>query len=169
MRFRALLAACGGFLLAVLWFDLMFDVQVLGHPGAPAPLPDETLASIAHYYARVTGATPPMHLLVAIVMLTAVSLSLWNVVRAPRQARPWIALALVAAPVGLALRRVFPHAIQLGMRTGTAAEQSVLARGIFADHLFCWLAIAGFVALQLSTVSRTSSPARPARPATEPR
>jgi hypothetical protein len=25
------LAACGGFLLAVLWMDLMFDVQVLRH------------------------------------------------------------------------------------------------------------------------------------------
>ena len=25
----ALLAACGGFLIAVLWMDLMFDVQVL--------------------------------------------------------------------------------------------------------------------------------------------
>ena len=33
-----------GFLLAVLWFDLMFDVQVRGHDGAV--LPDEVLASI---------------------------------------------------------------------------------------------------------------------------
>ena len=169
MRFRVLLAACGGFLLAVLWFDLMFDVQVLGHAGAPAPLPDETLASIAHYYARVTTAAHPMQLMVAVVMLTAVSASVWNVVRAPREARTWIALALVATPVGLALGRVFPNAIELGTRAGTAAQQSALARSIFADHVLCWLAIAGFVALQLAIVRRTSSPERPALPATEPR
>lgn len=34
-----------GFLLAVLWFDLMFDVQALPHRGRE--LPEHTLASIA--------------------------------------------------------------------------------------------------------------------------
>jgi hypothetical protein len=100
MSLRALRAACGGFLLAVLWFDLMFDVQVLGHGAAPAPLPDETLASIARYYARVTGGAHPMQVLVALVMATAVLASLWNVRRSPQAARAWIMLLLVAAPVG---------------------------------------------------------------------
>ena len=44
----AVTALCGGFLLAVLWFDLMFDVQVLGHP--PGPLPEEVLSSITIYW-----------------------------------------------------------------------------------------------------------------------
>ena len=39
------LAACGGFLLAVLWMDLMFDVQVLPHRHLPE-LPEAVLASI---------------------------------------------------------------------------------------------------------------------------
>ena len=50
---QRVLAACGGFLLAVLWFDLMFDVQVLRH-GSAAVLPEPVLASIAGYYRRVT-------------------------------------------------------------------------------------------------------------------
>ena len=48
----AFVTAGAGFLLAVLWFDLMFDVQVIGHRGAV--LPEAVLASIAAYYARVT-------------------------------------------------------------------------------------------------------------------
>ena len=38
-------AAGAAFLLAVLWFDLMFDVQVRRHP--TDPLPAEVLASIS--------------------------------------------------------------------------------------------------------------------------
>ena len=54
-----LLAACGGFLLAVLWMDLMFDVQVLRHR-RDAQLPEPVLASIAAYYGRVTTRARPM-------------------------------------------------------------------------------------------------------------
>jgi hypothetical protein len=168
-RLSALLAACGGFLLAVLWFDLMFDVQVLGHAAAPAPLPDETLASIAHYYARVTRGAYPMHLLVALVMATTVLGSLWHVGRMPREPRTWLACLLAVTPIGLAVLRVFPNAAQLGMRVGTLGEQSALARGIFADHVFCWLAMAAFTALQIVAFSRSASHAHPAPPAAVPR
>jgi len=166
MSLRALRAACGGFLLAVLWFDLMFDVQVLGHGAAPSPLPDETLASIARYYARVTGGAHPMQVLVALVMATAVLASLWNVRRSPQAARAWITLLLVAAPVGLAAWRVVPNAMRLGTRSDSIVEQSRLARSIFADHVFCWLAIAIFTILQ---VTRRSSPGRSGPRAAAPR
>ena len=54
---NAFVAAGAGFLLAVLWFDLMFDVQALRH--RERDLPEAVLASIAGYYARVTGSSPP--------------------------------------------------------------------------------------------------------------
>src|ERR1700693_70181 len=60
-------AAGTGFLLAVLWFDLMFDVQTRGHAGDV--LPPQVLASISAYYRRVTTAAYPMNRLVALVML----------------------------------------------------------------------------------------------------
>src|SRR5262245_13507890 len=63
----ALVAAGAGFLLAVLWFDLMFDVQVRGKP--PGDLPEPALASIAGYYRRVTTEARPMNRLVAAAML----------------------------------------------------------------------------------------------------
>src|SRR5437870_11989528 len=65
----AVLALCAGFLLAVLWFDLMFDVQVLGRGRGADPLPEEVLASIAAYYRRVTTQARPMNYLVGVVML----------------------------------------------------------------------------------------------------
>jgi hypothetical protein len=169
MRLPALLAACGGFLLAVLWFDLMFDVQVLGHAAAPAPLPEQTLASIAHYYARVTRGAQPMHLLVALVMAIAVLGSLSRAWRTPHEPGAWLGLLLAVIPIGLAGWRVFPNAVRLGTRTGTLAEQSTLARGILADHVFCWLAIAAFTVLQIASVSRTASRERRAPPAAAPR
>ena len=59
----AFVTAGAGFLLAVLWFDLMFDVQALPHRGHE--LPEHTLASIAGYYRRVTTTARPMNRLVA--------------------------------------------------------------------------------------------------------
>ncbi len=60
-------AAGAGFLLAVLWFDLMFDVQTRKHAGAA--LPPEILTSISNYYRRVTTDAYPMNRLIALVML----------------------------------------------------------------------------------------------------
>ncbi len=63
----AFVTAGAGFLLAVLWFDLMFDMQVVGRD--PGELSEDVLASVSSYYRRVTTAARPMNLLIAAVML----------------------------------------------------------------------------------------------------
>jgi hypothetical protein len=143
-----ILAACGGFLLAVLWMDLMFDVQVLRH--RRGALPEPVLASIAGYYRRVTTEAAPMGRLVALAMLTAVATAVAFLGRGaePRWAG-WLSLALLVPPVVLAQTRIFPAAATLGARSGTAEEQTRLARSICASHLVCLGAMAAFVALQL--------------------
>src|SRR5438552_15416778 len=65
------ITAAAGFLLAVLWFDLMFDTQMLPHRDA-AVAPDGVLASIAAYYRRVTTDASPMGRLVSVVMLVLI-------------------------------------------------------------------------------------------------
>ena len=82
----AFVTAGAGFLLAVLWFDLMFDVQVLRH--RDTDVPEETLASIAAYYRRVTTAARPMNRLIAGVMLATIASIVVQLVRedAPRWA-----------------------------------------------------------------------------------
>ena len=145
---RTVLAACGGFLLAVLWFDLMFDVQVLSQPDGP--LPEAVLSSIGSYYRRVTTDAFPMNRLVGVVMVVAIGGSLAQVLR--RRLTLGVGLLALAScllPVGLAFARVFPAAVELGSRVDPLDVQSQLARAICHDHLFCIAGIALFVVLQL--------------------
>jgi hypothetical protein len=107
---HAAITACVGFLIAVLWFDLMFDVQVVAHRHA-ALVPDDVVDSIATYYRRVTTDASPMGRLISVVMATLVGLLVWQATRGGTPG--WVsAVSLVAAAtaIGLALTRVVPHA-----------------------------------------------------------
>jgi hypothetical protein len=146
-----ILSACGGFLLAVLWMDLMFDVQVLGHR-APE-LPEPILSSIAAYYRRVTTTARPMGHLVGVVMTTAIATVAVELARdLDRRSVALTSLVLVGGPVVLALLRVYPRAVRLGARSDTTVEQSALARSICREHLLCLAGIVAFVGLQLAAV-----------------
>ena len=143
---QSVVTAGAGFLLAVLWFDLMFDVQVVGH--ARGDVPEAVLASIAGYYRRVTTEARPMNRLITAVMLGTLVALVVQLVRddAPR----WVsAVSAVAAvvPIGLAAARTFPSAVRLGSRRDSLATQSTLARAVLRQHLTC----VGFVAVLLVT------------------
>lgn len=145
---HAFVAAGGGFLLAVLWFDLMFDVQVRGeHRDAVA---EEKLDSIAAYYRRVTTTAHPRGRLVGLVMLgTLVAIVLQLTIDDAPLWLGGVSFALAGAPIGLAAVRVFPSAVRLGSRDDDRATQSRLAHRIYRDHVFCLASIAALVALQL--------------------
>lgn len=131
------MTACSGFLLAVLWMDLMFDVQVLDHRNA-AELPEATIASIAGYYRRATTTSRPMsHLIAGVMAILLIALGLrlaggrdpvWLVA---------VSVPLAVAPILLAVVRTVPNAVRLGLRDGTPAQQTRRARAICLDHLFC--------------------------------
>ena len=141
------LTAGAGFLLAVLWFDLMFDVQARRLDDADGAA---RLASIADYYRRVTIEAYPANRLVGLVMLITVAGSVVQLVRAPAgRGRALVALLLVALPVVLAATRVLPNAMRLGARTDTAPVQRELARAIWRDHVLCVIAILAFLVLQI--------------------
>jgi hypothetical protein len=111
------ITAATGFLLAVLWFDLMFDVQVLPHRAAPQ-VPEEALGSIAAYYRTVTTTASPMGRLVALTMVVLLAALITRAVRG--DAPVWVsALSLAGATIaiGLAGARVFGAARRLGART----------------------------------------------------
>jgi hypothetical protein len=142
-------AAGAGFLLAVLWFDLMFDVQVLRHRGVD--LPDEVLASISGYYARVTTGARPMNWLVAAVMLGTFAAIVVQV--AGDDAPDWVgwgSLGLVASAVVLAALHTVPAAVRLGTRADPPGVQARLASSILRDHVLCLSAIAATLTLQLA-------------------
>jgi hypothetical protein len=145
----AFVTAGGGFLLAVLWFDLMFDVQVLGRD--ERELPEPVLSSIAAYYARVTTAARPMNRLIATVMLATIAAIVVEIADGDvPTAVAWASLGLAVVPVGLVAARTVPNAVRLGTRADTPGRQSALARSIFREHLFCFASIAALLALQLA-------------------
>ncbi|MDQ1465800.1 MAG: hypothetical protein QOH10_215 [Actinomycetota bacterium] len=146
---HAYVAAGAGFLLAVLWFDLMFDVQVLGHAGGDVP--EEVLASIAAYYRRVTTEARPMNRLIAVAMLATLFAILVQLLRndAPRWVSAVSAVTAVA-PIGLAAARTVPSAVRLGARRDSAEIQSTLARAICRDHLCCIASISVLLVTQLA-------------------
>jgi hypothetical protein len=138
-----------GFLLAVLWFDLMFDIQVAQHRGPE--LPEGVLASIAGYYRRVTTAARPMNRLIALVM--AATLVAIGIQLARDDAPLWVSvasLALAGSAILLAAAHTVPSAVRLGTRKNRAEVQSRLARAIFRDHVLCAAAMACLLTVQLA-------------------
>jgi hypothetical protein len=146
---HACIAAGGGFLIAVLWFDLMFDVQTRKYSGDT--LPTEVLESIAAYYRRVTIEAWPMNRLIAVVMLlTALAIIVEIFQNVDHWWIGWISLAAAASAIGLARAHTIPNAMRLGRAADSTNEQTRLARAIYRDHLYCLAAIAVMVGLQLT-------------------
>jgi len=121
----AFVTAGAGFLLAVLWFDLMFDVQVVGH--RERELPEELLASIAGYYRRVTTAARPMNRLIAAAMLATLAAIIVEITAGEQMPWvPWASLALALPPIVLAGAHTVPsaRAARHSPRPPTAPERA---------------------------------------------
>ena len=141
-----LLTACSGFLLAVLWMDLIFDVQV--HRNKGAELPEPVLASIAAYYHRATTTSRPMSRLIVLVMVILLGALGFQAVRGHDPGWLLVTSAILAAvPMLLALIRTVPSAVRLGQRSDGPPEQSRLARAIYRDHLVCAGSMLAFLVL----------------------
>jgi hypothetical protein len=148
MSMAPLLTACSGFLFAVLWMDLMFDVQVFGHRSAGEELPEPVLVSIAGYYHRATTTSRPMSRLIALVML--ILLSALGFQTTLGKDPGWLLVlsaGLAGIPTMLALTQTVPDAVRLGQRTDSVPEQSHLARSVCRDHLVCGGCMLAFLVL----------------------
>ncbi len=143
------ITAAAGFLIAVLWLDLMFDVQLLRHRDSSSAAA-EPLDSISAYYRRVTTTASPMGRLVALVMLALVAGLITQVVRG--DAHIFVsAVSIAAAAIGISLAgaRTLPAAQRLGTRVDGADAQHRIGRGILRDHLICFTAMVTLLATQL--------------------
>jgi hypothetical protein len=144
----AVAAAGAGFLMAVLWFDLMFDMQTRGQAGET--LPDDVLASIGAYYRRVTTEASPMSRLIPVVMLaTVLAIGVEICSRAPPPWAGWASLALALSAIGLAMARTVRNAVRLGGAADSPAVRTGLARAVYGDHVYCFAAMSLVVGLQL--------------------
>ena len=145
---HAFAAAGAAFLLAVLWFDLMFDVQTRKH--VDNPLPPDVLASISAYYRRVTTEAYPMNRLVALVMvLTLLAIGAEIVEAADPWWIGWGSMACAGSGFVLTIARTVPNARRLGSGKDSPDMQSTLARTIYRDHLFSFARMSLVLGLQL--------------------
>jgi hypothetical protein len=148
-------ASGASFLVCVLWFDLMFDMQAWGY--GDAAIPHSVLTSIATYYRRVTIDASPMGQLVAVVMLaTLVAVVTEIATKSVPRWLGWTSLALSLSAIGLALVRTLPNAQKLGHGVPDDATASRLASLILQDHVYAIGAMSVVVVLQLA--SRSSQP-----------
>ncbi len=144
------MCAGAGFLLAVLWFDLMHDVQVLRpKPGADSV---QSVRSIARYYRRVTTDARPMNRLVALVMVVTLAFVVAEVVGDDvRQWVAWTSLVLVATAITVAAVRTVGNAVGLGADVDRLTpEHEAVARSIGRDHVLCLVLIAALLVVQLA-------------------
>jgi hypothetical protein len=144
------ITAAAGFLIAVLWFDLMFDVQLRAHR-EPSDASSVALDSISAYYRRVTTTASPMGRLVALVMLALLA---GLVAQAVRGSAPvWVsAVSILAAAIGIGLAgaRTLPAAQRLGARIDPHDVRHQAGRGILRDHLICLAAMVTLLAVQFA-------------------
>ena len=147
---NAFVSAGAGFLLAVLWFDLMFDVQVPVRRGTEVPEP--AVESISRYYARVTTAARPMNRLIAAVMLATLGFIVAEIVNGDVASWvAWASLLLAGGAILLAGLRTVPSAVRLGAGRDDAGTRGALARSILHQHLICFACVGAVLVLQLAS------------------
>ena len=150
---QKIITTCGGFLLGVLWMDLLFDTQLL------RAAPESAVPTISAYYLQATTVAYPMNRLIALVMLITLATAVHQLVQGRIARRVSVATLLLAgAPIVLAIARVVPNAMRLGAQAGSFAEQVDIAQGILRDHVGCLALVAAFVVIQIAV--RPPSPER---------
>jgi RsiW-degrading membrane proteinase PrsW (M82 family) len=139
---QAFATLCAGFLLAVLWFDLMHDVAWRSD-----------LPTVQRYYRRVTTDAYPMNLLVAAVMLGLLATLVAELLG--ESVSTWAAIVslVLAVPPILVSRVTVRMAKQLGAAGSTSAGERHQAQLILRQHLFCLVCISAVVTTQLLSLA----------------
>ncbi len=155
MNYRLISCLCGGFLLAVLWFDLMHDVAIYPYLGGEGLVASDALLTVQTYYRRVLVDSSPMSSLVALVMVLAIGV---NLVRLMKSREPvWLrigCLLLLLPPTLWALTGIVPMAKRVAEEGTDPAILSSLASQIFHAHVICLVMITGFILLQFFPTRR---------------
>jgi hypothetical protein len=142
---------CIGFMIAVLYMDLVFDISALPHRRDKGPLPAHVLDPIAMYYRYITR-NP---YLLMFVMLTTLTCIIAEIVY--RVVPPWAgysSLVLIAfAMVGGTLK-VIPTAQRLATGKDSVEQQTRMVHSIFPFHIMLLISILLLAAVQFSTTFR---------------
>jgi hypothetical protein len=142
----ALLFLCIGFMIAVLYIDLVFDASALSYRDSSEPLSAAVLGPIATYYRYITR-NP---YLLMLVMLTALGCILAQIVYglAPRWAA-YASLSVMAANMLVAVSKVIPTAKRLAGGKDEVGLQSHMVHSMLPYHLALLAAVLLLAIVQL--------------------
>jgi hypothetical protein len=137
---------CIGFMLAILYIDLMFDVLSVPYRRSGAMLPKEVLDPVTHYYGRVTQ-NP--YVLMFVMLTTTICVVLQIVYGlAPRWAA-YSSLVAIALAMAAGAGKVIPSARRLASGEVPPEEQTRLVHGVFTAHVLLFVCILVLGVLQL--------------------
>lgn len=137
---------CIGFMLAVLYIDLMFDVTAVPYRHTGKLLPAEVLEPIRRYYGRITQ--NPYVLM--FVMLTATICFVLQIVYdlAPRWAA-YSSLVVMAVAMVTGSASVIPKAQRIGSGKESDDVQTRLVHGMFPSHIVLLVCVLLLAVIQL--------------------
>ncbi len=144
---------CIGFMLAVLYIDLMFDVMAVPHRRTGKTLPKEVLDPITRYYGRITQ-NP--YVLMFVMLTTTICLVMEIVYDlAPRWAA-YSSLVLMGLAVVAGTAKVIPTAQRLASGKDPEDRQTGLIHSMFPSHVFLLICILLLTAIQFSATGQST-------------
>ncbi len=139
---------CIGFMIAVLYMDLVFDISALPHRRDKGPLPPEILDPITIYYRYITR-NP--YLLMFVMLTTLVSIIVQIVyATVPRWTGYTALFCILFAMVG-GTAKVIPTAQRLATGKDTVEERSRMIHSMFPFHILLLISILALAAVEFSS------------------
>jgi hypothetical protein len=136
---------CIGFMMAVLYIDLMFDVSAVPYRKTKAVLPKEILDPITHYYGRITQ-NP---FVLTFVMLTTTTCIGAQIVYG--LASRWVgysSLFLIGLSMVTATLKVIPTAQRLGSAKDPEEARTRMVHSLLPAHILLLINILLLAAIQ---------------------
>lgn len=142
---------CIGFMLAILYIDLMFDVMAVPHRRSRATLPKDVLDPITSYYGRVTQ-NP--YVLMFVMLTTTIAVVLQIVYGLTSRWAAYTSLAAMGLAMVVGVVKVIPAAQRLASGKDPAEVQTRLIHGVFTAHVLSLVCILVLAAIQLIAAGR---------------
>ena len=145
---------CVGFMLAILYIDLMFDVMAVPYRRSGAALPKDVLEPITHYYRRVTQ-NP--YVLMFVMMTTTISLVVQIVYGLTPRWAAYSSLAAMGLVMVGGIVKVIPTARRLASGREPPEVQTRLIHGAFTAHVLLLVCILVLAVIQLVAAVTSSN------------
>ncbi len=145
---------CIGFMIAVLYMDLVFDISALPYRKTGSNLPKEILEAIATYYRYVTR--NPSLLVFVLLTAAACILKELNMQRVPQWAG-YLSAVLMATVMLLGMLKVIPTAQRLASGKDTEEKQTRLVHSLFPYHILLLILVLSLAMVQFRSIESVRS------------